>query len=70
MYSAFVRYQGKKREYSLTPIVKPWYANICLTHLFSEWLKTRRFIIAIAFQLCFGMRHQEGSSKPGWIDVE
>jgi hypothetical protein len=60
----------EKREYGLIPIVKPGYANICLTRPFSEWPETRRYLIAIAFHLCFRKGHQEGSSKPGWIKVE
>jgi hypothetical protein len=30
---------------------------------FSEWCETRGFFIAIASQLCFRIRHQEGHRK-------
>jgi len=44
---------GEKREYSLIPIVKPGYANVCLTHPFSGWPEIKRYLITIAFHLCF-----------------
>jgi hypothetical protein len=38
---------------------------ICLTNFPSEWPETRKCFITTVFQLCFGIRHQEGSREPG-----
>jgi len=32
---------------------------------YSEWSETRKFVIAIAFQLCFRICHQEGPRRSG-----
>jgi hypothetical protein len=36
----------------------------------SEWPEIRRCFIAIAFQLCFKIRHQEGLRGTGKSDIE
>ena len=33
-------------------------------------LKTTRCFRAIAFQLCFRVGNQEGSGKPGWLEIK
>jgi hypothetical protein len=36
----------------------------------SEWPETRRCFITTAFQLCFGICHQEGPREPGRTENE
>jgi hypothetical protein len=35
-----------------------------------EWFETRRYRIAIAFELYFRERHWEGPGKPGWLEIK
>jgi hypothetical protein len=52
------------------------YSKICIgKHLpdkvsCAEWFKTRRCFIAIAFQLCFRICHEEGPERPGGTEMK
>lgn len=36
----------------------------------SKWYETRKYLITVAFQLCFREHHKDGPRKPGRIEIE
>jgi len=52
------------------------YNRVCVgknssdSFLICERFETRRCSIIIAIQLCFRVRHQEDSGKPGWREIK
>jgi hypothetical protein len=44
--------------------------NLSEKFFYSEWPETKRCSITTAFQLCFGICHQEGPREPGRTETE
>jgi len=44
--------------------------RICLTCFYYEWFEIRRCSVTIAVQICFRVRHKEGSDKSEWLEIK